>query len=94
MDAFPERASAQDASASDDAENDQDDLVTSYTTNTSRVPIFANPDRRLGTAYEARYHRFYERAWPESREAVLQAGDMLLMPPKWYVARGLEAHEY
>lgn len=88
MDAFPERhaASAEDASVSEGENNEEDNVVTSYTTNTSRVPIFANPDRRLGKAYEARYERFYDRAWPESREAVLQPGDMLLMPPKWYVA--------
>lgn len=83
MYAFPER-DTDDADASDG--EDPDSIVTSYTTNTSRVPIFANPDRALGPAYEARYRRFYERAWPESLEAVLEPGDLLVMPPKWYVS--------
>jgi hypothetical protein len=87
MYAFPEH-DASDSDADDDPEPEAEtrDLVTSYTTNTSRVPIFSNPDRTLGPTHEARYARFYEGAWPESMEAVLQPGDLLVMPPKWWHA--------
>jgi hypothetical protein len=71
------------AADEDDASSTASGLVTSYTTNTSRVPIFENPDRSRGEAYEARYERFYEHAYPQSFEAVLGPGDLLVMPPKW-----------
>ncbi|KAJ9116695.1 hypothetical protein QFC20_000630 [Naganishia adeliensis] len=89
MYAFPEPEAQDSNSELDDAEGEGDTsstasgLVTSYTTNTSRVPIFENPDRARGSAYERRYERFYERAFPQSLEAVLEPGDLLVMPPKW-----------
>lgn len=89
MYAFPEPEAQNSNSELDDAEDEGDTsstasgLVTSYTTNTSRVPIFENPDRARGSAYERRYERFYERAFPQSLEAVLEPGDLLVMPPKW-----------
>lgn len=91
MYAFPEPEAQDSNSELDDAEGDSDisstasGFVTSYTTNTSRVPIFENPDRSRGPGYERRYEQFYERAFPQSLEAVLEPGDLLVMPPKWSV---------
>lgn len=89
MYAFPEPETQGSVAETDDAEDEDDTssttsgLVISYTTNTSRVPIFENPDRFRGEVYERRYERFYRRAYPQSLEAVLEPGDLLVMPPKW-----------
>ncbi|KAJ9096415.1 hypothetical protein QFC21_005237 [Naganishia friedmannii] len=62
-------------------------LLTSYMTNTSRVPIFT-PSLSIdatAAAVCARFPAFYKHAWPHSMEIVLEPGDLLVMPPKWYV---------
>lgn len=83
MYAFPDPGTQDDEAGHEAEDEDEDGLVTSYTTNTSRVPIFDNPDRHCGPAYERRYQQFYDRAFPHSVEAVLEPGDLLVMPPKW-----------
>lgn len=87
--------------APSDLESDAESgLLTSYMTNTSRVPIFApcvshpnNPSlashdttiANASTATRSQFPAFYEHAWPQSMEIVLEPGDLLVMPPKWYV---------
>ncbi|KAJ9127407.1 hypothetical protein QFC24_000814 [Naganishia onofrii] len=85
-----------------DLESDAESgLLTSYMTNTSRVPIFTpcvshpnNPSlashgttiASAGTATRSQFPAFYEHAWPQSMEIVLEPGDLLVMPPKWWHA--------
>lgn len=64
-----------------DHESDDTDAVQSYMTNTSRVPIF-----REGFSNRSLYPRFFEEVWPMAMEAVLEPGDMLVMPPGWWHA--------
>lgn len=56
--------------------------TTSYTTNTSRVPIFGGPSEDSLKRFPA----FHREVVPHSLEAVLEPGDLLFMPPKWWHA--------
>ncbi|KAJ9114304.1 hypothetical protein QFC22_005756 [Naganishia vaughanmartiniae] len=76
-------------------------LLTSYMTNTSRVPIFTSSSSfpnndsltsnstsvtDTSAAVRAQYPAFYKHAWPHSMEIVLEPGDLMVMPPKWWHA--------
>lgn len=65
-----------------DNSGEEDTFVTSYTGNTSRVPIF---DADEATKRE-KWPDFVAGAFPLSMEAVLKPGDMLFMPPGWWHA--------
>ncbi len=65
--------------APDDAESSP---TTSYTTNTSRVPIFDGKSEDSTRRFPA----FHRNVIPQSLETVLEPGDMLFMPPKWWHA--------
>ncbi|KAK4687987.1 hypothetical protein P7C73_g2132, partial [Tremellales sp. Uapishka_1] len=61
-----------------------DSLTTQYITNTSTVPIL-RPAFDLAQIKE-KHPSFYEHVWPVSLEAVLEPGDMMIMPPGWWHA--------
>lgn len=62
-----------------DHEDDETTRLQSYMTNTSRVPIFRKEfqDKSLFPA-------FFEHVRPVAMEAVLEPGDLLVMPPGWW----------
>jgi lysine-specific demethylase 8 len=66
-------------------------LAEEYMTNTSKVPILRPVDafERLRPVYP----QFFENVWPVSMEAVLEPGDMLVMPPGWWHAMRAEGDE-
>lgn len=60
------------------------DLASTYMGNTSTFPLFRN-------GYDAaklmdEFPAYREKVWPYAMEAVLQPGDMLIMPPGWWHA--------
>ncbi|WVQ73360.1 hypothetical protein IAR50_002929 [Cryptococcus sp. DSM 104548] len=65
-----------------------DGLAEQYMTNTSRVPLL-----RTAVDYEKESHRFpdfFEEVRPQSLEAVLNPGDLLVFPPGWWHAMRTE----
>ncbi len=64
------------------------DLAQQYMTNTSTVPVL----RPILDFRQLRpiYPDFFANVWPESFEAVLKPGDMLVMPPGWWHAMRAE----
>jgi lysine-specific demethylase 8 len=90
-----DKASDADADA-DDADNEHerkgqdeqaDTLASEYMTNTSRVPILQDVNDDEGAeALRARFPRFFDRVYPAAMEAVLEPGDLLVMPPGWWHA--------
>ncbi|KAK8858788.1 hypothetical protein IAR55_003018 [Kwoniella newhampshirensis] len=80
-DLAPDRAAA--------VEDEEDGLAEKYMTNTSKIPLL----RPLSHDYDSfesmlknGYPDFYEHVWPVSLEAVLQPGDLMVMPPGWWHA--------
>lgn len=62
----------------DDDEGEEDDSSTShYMTNTSRVDVTQDP----ASAYYARFPHFVEHVVPLAKQAVVEPGDLLFMPP-------------
>jgi hypothetical protein len=57
-----------------------DDLASRYMHNTSSIPIFAEDLDSQRSNYPA----FFDKVWDKSMEAVLNPGDMLVMPPGWW----------
>lgn len=57
------------------------DANTSYLSNTSTVPIFRSHHINL-----ERFPDFSDQVIPLAREAVLEPGDLLVMPPGWWHA--------
>lgn len=53
-------------------------------TNTSTVPILQDVDG--STDMKERYPAFFEHVYPSAMEAVLNPGDLLVMPPGWWHA--------
>ena len=70
------------------SEDKVSNLAQEYMTNTSTVPIFRpiNDFRQL----RSKYPDFFDRVWPTSFEAVLEPGDLLVMPPGWWHAMRAE----
>lgn len=60
--------------------DDDSSWTTGLLSNTSRVPVFAS-DRDA-----ARYPRFFSDVLPHAMEALLEPGDLLVMPPGWWHA--------
>jgi D-lyxose ketol-isomerase len=59
-------------------------LVAEYMTNTSRVPILM-PTEDFHAERED-YPDFFQHVYPASMEAVLEPGDLLILPPGWWHA--------
>lgn len=66
-------------------------LAQQYMTNTSTVPIL-RPVKDF-FQHRDRYPDFFDKVWPDSLEAVLEAGDMLVMPPAWWHAMRPEGND-
>ncbi|WVQ96546.1 hypothetical protein IAU59_003651 [Kwoniella sp. CBS 9459] len=62
-----------------------DTLADQYMTNTSKIPIFRHKGDFVKDL-ESAYPDFFAHVWPESLEAVLMPGDLLVMPPGWWHA--------
>ncbi|WRT68001.1 uncharacterized protein IL334_004976 [Kwoniella shivajii] len=60
------------------------DLADQYMTNTSKVPIL-RPTNDFKTI-QSDYPEFFRHVWPVSLEAVLEPGDLMVMPPGWWHA--------
>ena len=73
----------------DDDDDDNDTEINRYMDNTSRVPIFRNDDE---IETKARHPLFFEHVVPLAMEAVLEPGDLLVMPPGWWHAMRGEGH--
>nr|XP_019045386.1 hypothetical protein I302_05775 [Kwoniella bestiolae CBS 10118]OCF24316.1 hypothetical protein I302_05775 [Kwoniella bestiolae CBS 10118] len=71
-----------------DGAGESDGIAYQYMTNTSKVPILKPIDdfKQLQTSYP----EFFDRVWPESLEAILEPGDMMVMPPGWWHAMRAE----
>ncbi|WVF69032.1 hypothetical protein IAT40_003806 [Kwoniella sp. CBS 6097] len=67
------------------SDTDANTLADQYMTNTSKIPIFRHKGE-LFTELKSTYPDFCEHVWPESLEAVLGPGDLLVMPPGWWHA--------
>lgn len=66
------------------ADDDVDEAeINRYMDNTSRVPIFRSNDDK---ATKARHPLFFKHVAPLAMEAVLEPGDLLVMPPGWWHA--------
>jgi hypothetical protein len=63
-------------------DGEEDDLAEKYMTNTSRVPIL----RGLDTECRAKHPLFFDNVFHRSMEAVLEPGDLMIMPPGWWHA--------
>ncbi len=59
-------------------------LAAEYMSNTSTVPILRHDEGFMNL--KDSYPLFFEHVAPVSSEAVLEAGDMLVMPPGWWHA--------
>lgn len=61
-------------------------LAGEYMTNTSRVPLLRAEHEADFTALQPRFRDFFEHVYPRAMEAVLEPGDLLVMPPRWWHA--------
>lgn len=59
-----------------------DAVATSYSSNTSGIPLFS-PHR---DDIADKFPKFYEHVYPDAMETILEPGDMLFMPPGWWHA--------
>lgn len=59
-----------------------------YMTNTSKVPILRPTDDF--SQLRPKFPDFFRSVWPDSLEAVLEPGDLLVMPPGWWHAMRAE----
>lgn len=68
----------------DEGEADEDaaDLASAYMSNTSRIDV----RRSAVVAEDPRFARFRDEVMPVARQAILEPGDLLCMPPKWWHA--------
>ncbi|WVN90525.1 uncharacterized protein L203_105761 [Cryptococcus depauperatus CBS 7841] len=62
-----------------------------YMSNTSAVPIL-RPSESFDSL-SLTFPAFFKEVWPHSREAVLNPGDILVMPPGWWHAMRGEGEE-
>ena len=69
---------------SDEGDGTSSTMASMYMNNTSTVPIL----RRGYSAERIRldHPQFAEKVFPTSMEAVLEPGDLLIMPPGWWHA--------
>nr|XP_031864415.1 uncharacterized protein CI109_000329 [Kwoniella shandongensis]KAA5531487.1 hypothetical protein CI109_000329 [Kwoniella shandongensis] len=64
-------------------------LAEKYMTNTSKVPILRPLPREhsdFQSLIQGEFPDYHEHVWPVSLEAVLQPGDLMVMPPGWWHA--------
>ncbi|WWC88445.1 uncharacterized protein L201_003356 [Kwoniella dendrophila CBS 6074] len=61
-----------------------DDTASQYMTNTSTVPIMKPIDDF--TKLATRYPEFFQHAFSQGLEAILEPGDLMIMPPGWWHA--------
>lgn len=66
-----------------------DSWTTGLLSNTSRVPIFAIDRDRDAAQFPA----FFTDVLPNAMEALLEPGDLLVMPPGWWHAMRAEGDE-
>ncbi|WVQ84998.1 hypothetical protein IAT38_007162 [Cryptococcus sp. DSM 104549] len=59
-------------------------LCDQYMTNTSKVPVLRPTEDFNGALQD--YPEFLKQVWPLSMEALLESGDLLVMPPGWWHA--------
>lgn len=62
---------------------DGDTLAGQYMKNTSTIPIMATQDFR---SLQSTFPDYFANVWDKSMEAILDPGDMLIMPPGWWHA--------
>ena len=81
-------AYANKAGEDEDVDDGDADTTQRYMTNTSTVPIL----RPMDDFQDLRpsFPDFFEHVWPVSLEAVLESGDLLVMPPGWWHAMRAE----
>ncbi|CAO1639300.1 unnamed protein product [Sympodiomycopsis kandeliae] len=72
----------QETSATLTQETSVQEPLTNLMTNTSQVPVFAQGPK--SPLYEDEYPDFTDHVEPSASYALLQAGDLLFLPPKWW----------
>lgn len=60
--------------------------MTEYMTNTSRVPLLRPAHDHAFTSLQPDFPDFFEHVYPRAMEAVLDPGDLLVLPPGWWHA--------
>ncbi|ORY30578.1 hypothetical protein BCR39DRAFT_528946 [Naematelia encephala] len=72
------------AYAGADSSEENDTLAQRYMTNTSTVPVLRS--NVSGEDLQKAHPEYAKYVWPHSLEAVLEPGDVLVVPPKWWHA--------